>query len=198
MRDTTRPRLQAIPTVYAGTQFRSRLEASFAQHFDHRGMPWVYEPEAFTLSDGTNYLPDFWLPTARAWAEIKGPHNERVAKVERFAAELWAESGADLPGRCGIEDPKAPLIVLFEQPYRSPRGHLNDTAYPMAVRGIGKRASAAFARCMTCHAHTIITMWQRNCRNCGHIYPDSVEAWANDFAWRFGVPFEYIRSDYKR
>jgi hypothetical protein len=36
-------------------------------------MPWD-----FALSDGTHYLPDFYLPTARAWAEIKGDHDQRI------------------------------------------------------------------------------------------------------------------------
>ena len=28
-------------------------------------MPWLYEPESFTLSDGTWYLPDFLHPSSR-------------------------------------------------------------------------------------------------------------------------------------
>jgi hypothetical protein len=97
--------MRAIPVTYRGTKFRSRLEASWAAHFDTRHMPRRYEPEAFTLNDGTNYLPDFYLPTARAWAEVKGDHNEWVEKVERFAAELWQDRGVGEQGRheCGTK-----------------------------------------------------------------------------------------------
>ena len=30
-----------------------------------------YEPEAFVLSNGVRYLPDFWIPQIRMFAEVK-------------------------------------------------------------------------------------------------------------------------------
>lgn len=44
----------AIPTVYCGVQFRSRLEARWACMFDHLGWTWHYEP-----IDLEGYIPDF-------------------------------------------------------------------------------------------------------------------------------------------
>ena len=46
----------AIPTLYNGVQFRSRLEARWAAFFDLMQWPWEYEP--FDLS---GYIPDFYL-----------------------------------------------------------------------------------------------------------------------------------------
>ncbi len=65
-------RIKALPAHYRGTQFRSRTEASWAAFFDSRSIEWEYEKEGFELSDGTWYLPDFWLPQVKMWAEVKG------------------------------------------------------------------------------------------------------------------------------
>lgn len=48
--------IKAIPTLYANTLFRSRLEARWAAMFDACEWKWDYEPEDF---DG--YVPDFKL-----------------------------------------------------------------------------------------------------------------------------------------
>ena len=47
---------------FRGYLFRSRLEARWAVFFDALGIQWEYEPEGIVLSDGTHYLPDFYLP----------------------------------------------------------------------------------------------------------------------------------------
>src|SRR3990167_10762413 len=46
----------AIPTLYAGIRFRSRLEAKWAAFFDFLDWPWTYEPD-----DLNGYIPDFVL-----------------------------------------------------------------------------------------------------------------------------------------
>lgn len=66
------PTVKAIETRYAGCRFRSRLEARWAVFFDTLNIPWQYEPQGFTLSDGRNYLPDFLLPECGTWIEVKG------------------------------------------------------------------------------------------------------------------------------
>jgi hypothetical protein len=53
---TEAPRIAAIPTQYAGVNFRSRLEAKWAAFFDLNGWAWEYEPIDF---DG--WIPDFLL-----------------------------------------------------------------------------------------------------------------------------------------
>ena len=63
--------LTPIETEYAGYRFRSRLEARWALYFDLCGIPWQYEVEGYTLSDGQRYLPDFWLPDHNQFVEVK-------------------------------------------------------------------------------------------------------------------------------
>jgi hypothetical protein len=35
------------------------------------GIEWVYEPEGINLGEKIFYLPDFWLPQVRMYAEVK-------------------------------------------------------------------------------------------------------------------------------
>jgi hypothetical protein len=63
--------IKPLETRYAGHRFRSRLEARWAVFFDHLSIEWQYEPECFKVA-GKGYLPDFWLPGLRTWAEVKG------------------------------------------------------------------------------------------------------------------------------
>lgn len=48
----------ALETIYGGVRFRSRLEARWAVYFDLIGLPWIYEPDGYSLKSG-NYCPDF-------------------------------------------------------------------------------------------------------------------------------------------
>jgi hypothetical protein len=50
----------AIPTKYAGTQFRSRLEARWAAFFDLLAWEWHYEP-----FDYSGWIPDFFIGPAQ-------------------------------------------------------------------------------------------------------------------------------------
>ncbi len=81
------PAITPIPTLYGGTTFRSRLEARWVVFFDSLGIEWRYEPEGFKLADGSMYLPDFFLPQFKLWAEVKpagGFTDEVMSKVRPF------------------------------------------------------------------------------------------------------------------
>lgn len=61
--------MKAYPTKYAGTQFRSRLEARWAAFFDVMKWPWEYEP-----LDLNGYIPDFIIDepeSPRMLVEVK-------------------------------------------------------------------------------------------------------------------------------
>lgn len=64
--------IAAIETIYNGYRFRSRAEARWAVFFDAARIRYQYEPEGLQLSDGTRYLPDFFLPDCKTWFEVKG------------------------------------------------------------------------------------------------------------------------------
>jgi hypothetical protein len=76
----------AIPTVYAGVQFRSRLEARWAAFFDLLRWPWDYEP-----IDLAGYIPDFVIRAREPFlVEVKGRTEEVAgarAKIERSGWE---------------------------------------------------------------------------------------------------------------
>lgn len=79
-------KIRSLPTEYRGVQFRSRTEARWAYFFSEEGIPWEYEPEGFDLG-GIKYIPDFWLPYAKCWFEVKGaaPNTREVEKAKRLA-----------------------------------------------------------------------------------------------------------------
>lgn len=62
--------VKALETVYRGYCFRSRLEARWAVAMDAIQIAYEYEPEGFQLA-GSRYLPDFYLPKVRFFAEVK-------------------------------------------------------------------------------------------------------------------------------
>ena len=64
-------KIKPIETSYNGYRFRSRLEARWAVFFDTLGIEYEYEKEGYDLGDAGWYLPDFWLPQVRMWAEVK-------------------------------------------------------------------------------------------------------------------------------
>lgn len=100
--------IQAIPTRYAGHEFRSRLEARWAAMFDRCRWLWQYEP-----LDLPGWIPDFLLPgpTPPMLVEVK-PVVDWPAFYEhrtRIARSGWAGSvllvGALVPWAEGEHTP---------------------------------------------------------------------------------------------
>ena len=95
--------IKPIETVYNGYRFRSRLEARWAVFFDSSKIKYLYEPEGFKLSDGTYYLPDFYLPNEDYYVEVKGNNDHLetdLQKVDQF-----------------VIDSKKSVIILSELPF---------------------------------------------------------------------------------
>lgn len=86
--------MKAIETTYNGCLFRSRLEARWAVFFDAAGIEYRYEPEGFRLSNGSMYLPDFYLPQVKAFVEVKGnPGEDELNKIGAFQNDLCKQHG---------------------------------------------------------------------------------------------------------
>lgn len=100
-----------IQTYYAGCHFRSRLEARWAVFFDYMGIEWLYEPEGYVLSDGTYYLPDFFLPECGTWVEVKGSD----ATLDK---KLMYRAAIELPPYSGERNPEAPSLMILGTPPR--------------------------------------------------------------------------------
>lgn len=73
---------------FEGVRFRSTLEADWAATLQSWDVHWQYEPEAVRIDQKLSYLPDFWLPSIRVWAEVKGPLDERMDKPRALQAAL--------------------------------------------------------------------------------------------------------------
>ena len=87
------------PTLYKGIRMRSRLEATWAAHFDAVGTPWEYEPLAFANEDG-QYLPDFRVhgyPSLFSceYYEIKPPLSVREIPLWQMRMEIIWSSEPD-------------------------------------------------------------------------------------------------------
>jgi hypothetical protein len=76
--------IKPIETAYNGYLFRSRLEARWAVFFDAAHIEYEYEPEGFELNDGTKYLPDFYLPDYKWYAEVKAPRDGIENDMQRM------------------------------------------------------------------------------------------------------------------
>lgn len=74
--------VQAQRDWYNGIEFRSKLESKTAQALDNIGIPYVYEPDGYKLSNGMWYRPDFYLTDAKQFIECKGVmSSEDSAKI---------------------------------------------------------------------------------------------------------------------
>lgn len=85
--------IAAIPTRYAGVNFRSRLEARWAAFFDLAGWKWEYEPASPEF--------DFWIPDFRLTPQLnirqKRDRNEvRITRVDVYCEVKPIDFEADL------------------------------------------------------------------------------------------------------
>jgi hypothetical protein len=91
---------KARPTVYAGIQMRSRLEATFAEMTDSIGVMWEYEPRAYGAKGRRQYLPDFeiWLRDGkyRYYVEVRPTPEMGYLAMERMTVIWESEPDAGL------------------------------------------------------------------------------------------------------
>lgn len=123
--------MDAVPTTYASTRFRSRLEADWAVTLDGLGILWEYEPELIVLPSGTQYVPDFWLPEVGTWLEVKGPNTPRREK----ATELGKVRACHCTGACSCRWPAGQLVLLGWPSHRSPN---QPGSRPLRSRLVGR------------------------------------------------------------
>ena len=96
--------IKAIPTLYKGVEFRSKLEARVAMFLDLGKIPWTYEPERLGNEKEEEYNPDFYLPETDDWIEVKGKrpgYEQEILKASRFVT---------------LDGPIKRLIIISEIP----------------------------------------------------------------------------------
>ncbi len=82
--------IKAIPTTFRGTQYRSQLEAGWAQWLYEHRFNFQYEQRKFKLDKGIWYLPDFYIPETRTFIEVKG-NMERIHKPYELTQKMKQE-----------------------------------------------------------------------------------------------------------
>lgn len=106
--------IEALPTVYRGTTFRSALEASWAATLDSLAIGWEYEPETIALPSGAIYIPDFWLPELGTWLEVKGTGVPRIEKAIELGKARACQ--CDPPCTCTCNWPHGELVIIGHPP----------------------------------------------------------------------------------
>lgn len=119
--------LKAIETIYPwpnGYRFRSRLEARYAVFFDALNVSYEYEKEGYNLDSAGWYLPDFWLPNARVWYEIK-PEDFTPAEEAKCRA-LYQVTGYPVMQAIGVPATYEDLAVTLSGAGAPSRSVSND------------------------------------------------------------------------
>lgn len=146
------------PTVYAGIRFRSKLESDWARAFDALGMPWQYEREGLWLGD-LYYLPDFWLPDAGQFVEVKARFAaDDLLKVDGLCAHVapWTHAPAD----------SADVCLVGALPDGWFQGWPRMTVHPVKATDLG--LDVAVYRCRQCRgAWFAERLTDDRCRCCG-------------------------------
>lgn len=155
----------AIPTVYRGVQFRSRLEARWACVFDQLRWRWSYEP-----IDLEGYIPDFVIKAkncdvlveVKPFLRVSEPQvTEACNKIKRTS---WGYKEAVVVGATIENDGLQARVGAFtsQWPVASPV-----VGYPLGAGHDEIDTSAALTRCTECAAWTFARedgIW--GCHNC--------------------------------
>lgn len=127
----TIPPQAGVPTEYADTLFRSRLEARWAAFADLAGWSWVYEP-----FDGKGYLPDFCFTIGDRPLLVEVKPVASIEEARQFLPKILT----------GISDLwKSDVIVCGISPLR--------TLYLDFLNGPDDwhTSEAVFSNCPLCH-----------------------------------------------
>jgi hypothetical protein len=149
-------RVSAIPTLWRGIQFRSRLEARWAAFFTELKLPWEYEP-----TDLEWYIPDFIInfKRRRLLVEIK-PAQEDL----EYAKHKIKHSGWEGDSLIAIAGQTREWGVMLD----------GDTPWDAAMLGF----------CLKCKTPTLVSSGGRwECRSCDGSNRDIWWAYDCSEAW---------------
>lgn len=104
--------IDAIPTTYNGTKYRSRTEARWAVFFEELSLTVRYEEEIITFDDDSKYLPDFYIEEFDCYFEVKG-NDDALVIEEAHKAKRLSEMGKDVLLAIGGPSPVTPNILYL-------------------------------------------------------------------------------------
>jgi len=159
--------VEALPTVYRSTAFRSALEASWAATLDSLDIAWEYEPETIALPSGATYIPDFHLPEIGIWIEVKGRGVPRVEKAFEFGKFL----ACDCPRirgilQCSCRWPGGELVLVGKSPVPFNPWADEDDLRPYWARAITARRHGGHIRWTSTRNRTT---WLVSCPDCSRM-----------------------------
>lgn len=152
--------IKAIETFYNGYRFRSRLEARWAVFFDTMGIEYLYEPEGFKMSDGTCYLPDFYLPKMDEFFEVKG----KLKLIDKHKIDVF------------VKEYKRPVVIGYDDFSFSCCGSFDDDGLEVFIRE--SKDESVLGRCNKCtglYFTGITGSWRCSC--CGYHDGDHTSNW---------------------
>lgn len=142
--------VRGIRTTYAGTRFRSRLEARWAAFFDLVGWKWTYEP-----FDVEGWIPDFLI------------HGDKAVLVEIGPCASLTEYHAKAAKP--VLYTERPTIVLGISPIALPDEKAGLIVNEFLDRGDGQPSGACPAYWFTCGTCHVLTIYGDDIdRPCGH------------------------------
>jgi hypothetical protein len=151
--------IKAIPTLYKGYPFRSRLEAKWATFFDNMNIWYSYETEnGYEVATGVWYLPDFRLE--EIFVEVKAKYDISEEAHDKMALLV---AGIRVPGVIVYGDPLDHYAVLFEPHFLKP-GYRRSVANFMQLVGAEPAALAARRARFTRDTNEQPTITQRHFR----------------------------------
>ena len=187
--DTLTHTIPAIPTIYQGIRFRSRLEARWAVFLNALNLTYLYEAEGWDL-DGEWYLPDFYIPNLNLWLEIKPQTGADLDSIWPDNPYWnWVQKVSDYPAGDAPLDYKN-LVVLVGQPIiLKDEGWLLQVGYCGYVIG---DLSYRWCECRVC-GRLGIQFEGRAERICGHRHPNFNDSEIGDHSARLLTAYEQAR-----
>jgi hypothetical protein len=121
-----------IETEFDGYRFRTRLEARWAVFFKELRIPYAYEHEGYALA-GEWYLPDFWLPRAKCYVEVKPSADDREASDVRLY-DLIGISEPHEARMARLLGAQHPVFLVYGDPV-----NVTDSVFDHFSYGVGRR-----------------------------------------------------------
>lgn len=155
--------IKPIETYYNGYRFRSRSEARWAVLLDTIGMKYIYEMEGFDLGGGVRYLPDFYLPDAKQFFEVKADINN-ISMEDRIKI-------------CKLADATGKYVIVGDSRFRlvgsEPKSRCGGYTIEREHPGEFITCDTYLVRCKNCNTLYFENEMAYTCTACGDYSGDS-------------------------